>query len=829
MENAPSTSASDHINFNIALTYIKSFASFLLERIEEVSQNYFELYYQRKPDLINLFDASGKNEIKELLKGDLVIFLENILSGKPLEKELQKIEKGNVLYPPGIPKEVIYPLDDSLKFNLINKVFYKYLPQYSSDTFQAMEVLKELEEIQLYFKYKITSLQIDQNQQNIKKERDFAESLINHSTNGIISFNNVSAITMWNKVMETMSGIKREFVLGKKIFDLFPEYRETEEGSAISAVLNGEKVFISERAFASERGFYEANAIPILGVEGEVIGGFIIFNDTSQKRLAAQKIQQSKASLEELNEELVLQINELKKAQDQLKSNEKLLKKTQQLAHLGTWVWHVKKNRIKWSGELREIFGVSEPFTVATIKTYMLKVHPEDRNTILRRIRDAVRSQNPFDYEHRVVLPDGTIRYIHGEGIPEIVEDEIVITGFAQDITLKMKAIETLQASENRFRALCEKSPDAIFLVDKENILYCNYAAVSMLGGKAKGQVLKHSFLDLANSDDGDSQQIRENINKAFNGNSLRFESMLNKFNNELLWTEIIFTPIKLEEKDILHVVIRDISVRKAVENEIKIAHEKLEKINNELEYRIEERTKDLEEINANLMRVNSDMDNFIYSASHDLKAPILNIEGLINELVQNPCYAEGEVKMLIDMMMLCVQKFTRTINDLTNVTKTLRSDSEDIHPVNLEEMISDIKISIQNLIISSEAKISYDFSDCKSIVFSRHSLYSLLYNLINNGIKYRSPQRTPHIFIETREMEDFVELSVKDNGLGLRESDRGKIFLMFKRAHNHVEGSGVGLYLVKRIMENAGGKVEIESEVGVGSRFKLLFKKVNI
>jgi signal transduction histidine kinase len=95
----------------------------------------------------------------------------------------------------------------------------------------------------------------------------------------------------------------------------------------------------------------------------------------------------------------------------------------------------------------------------------------------------------------------------------------------------------------------------------------------------------------------------------------------------------------------------------------------------------------------------------------------------------------------------------------------------------------------------------------------------------LSNAIKYKSFERDPEVLIKTERVEDYLLLIVKDNGLGMDLKKESKIFSMFKRLHDHVEGTGVGLYLVKRIIDNSGGKVEVESEVGIGSTFKIYFK----
>jgi signal transduction histidine kinase len=109
--------------------------------------------------------------------------------------------------------------------------------------------------------------------------------------------------------------------------------------------------------------------------------------------------------------------------------------------------------------------------------------------------------------------------------------------------------------------------------------------------------------------------------------------------------------------------------------------------------------------------------------------------------------------------------------------------------------------------------------------MYAKKNLRSILYNLITNGIKYRSPERVPEIQVQTFQENGYTVLCVQDNGLGLSPTQQSKLFNMFKRLHTHVEGSGIGLYIIKRIIENSGGKIGVESELGRGTTFKVLFK----
>ncbi len=241
--------------------------------------------------------------------------------------------------------------------------------------------------------------------------------------------------------------------------------------------------------------------------------------------------------------------------------------------------------------------------------------------------------------------------------------------------------------------------------------------------------------------------------------------------------------------------------------------------INQELEERVQERTKEL-------TRVNKDLDNFVYTASHDLKAPINNIEGLmtaLQETLQEKCLDMEDISPILGMINESVGRFKNTLLDLTEVAKVQYEEAED--KACFKEILDDVKLNIKDLIKDYEATIIEDFSQAPEILFSRKNLRSIIYNLISNSIKYSSPDRKPEIRITTTPSEDGVLLTVQDNGLGLKKEDQGKIFDMFKRLHSHVDGTGVGLAIVKRIVENCDGCIEFESELGKGSVFKLYLK----
>lgn len=234
---------------------------------------------------------------------------------------------------------------------------------------------------------------------------------------------------------------------------------------------------------------------------------------------------------------------------------------------------------------------------------------------------------------------------------------------------------------------------------------------------------------------------------------------------------------------------------------------------------------------NQKLVNINNDLENFVYTASHDLKAPINNIDGLLNS-VKDELGAECEKKLedsgILEMFNTSIQKFKDTLFDLTTLGKTQNGLAEEIKSrVDFKEVLDQVKFDLMDDIELSHAKIFDYLTEVSFINFSRKNLRSILYNLLSNAIKYASPDRIPEVIIRTSKVkENLILLEVKDNGLGISPEDQEKVFSMYQRIHTHVEGTGVGLNIVKRIVENNGGQIELESLEGKGSTFKIYLKE---
>lgn len=253
-------------------------------------------------------------------------------------------------------------------------------------------------------------------------------------------------------------------------------------------------------------------------------------------------------------------------------------------------------------------------------------------------------------------------------------------------------------------------------------------------------------------------------------------------------------------------------------------AQEMLEKMNQSLEEKVKARTQELENKNAQLSQINFELDNFIYVASHDLKAPVANLEGLIN-IAEDKASSDEELVNLFSFIKTSVHKLDNTIEELSDINRIHRTVGKDIRTLDLEEILQEVENSVSELIKESKARIQKELHVTR-VYFSHTGLRSILYNLISNSLKYRSADRPLDIRITSIVEGQHHKITVSDNGIGFDMSKKDIAFSLFKRLHAHVEGSGMGLYMVKRIMEQLDGNVEVESEIDKGTTFYLYLKK---
>jgi signal transduction histidine kinase/Tfp pilus assembly protein PilF len=254
-------------------------------------------------------------------------------------------------------------------------------------------------------------------------------------------------------------------------------------------------------------------------------------------------------------------------------------------------------------------------------------------------------------------------------------------------------------------------------------------------------------------------------------------------------------------------------------------SHEQLSALNENLQKLVTEKTTDLIRANEELLKQNSELQQFSYSLSHNLRGPVARIMGLA-ALLQNPS-REAEVKNLSNLVLRSSNDLDQVLRDLSKIIDV----KNDLHRVKesvdlAQEWNKCVEILRDS--IPPNASIIARMENLPDTFTVRAIIHSVFINLLSNSIKYRSPERQLRIILSGQLSDQHLVLRYEDNGLGLDLLKyRDTVFKLFKRFHNHVEGRGMGLYLIKTQIESLNGTIDIDSTVGTGTVFRIILPSV--
>jgi len=226
---------------------------------------------------------------------------------------------------------------------------------------------------------------------------------------------------------------------------------------------------------------------------------------------------------------------------------------------------------------------------------------------------------------------------------------------------------------------------------------------------------------------------------------------------------------------------------------------------------------KDLEKIIA-------DHEILLDIISHDIKTPLTSLLISVNLLKNVSPERPENFKPLLQIVENSIVKMKDIIYELTDTRKQEHKYKSEEEILNIEHVLEDVRLAMKEIIEESKAKIRYEIN-ISQLTFNRRKLRSVIYNLVNNAIKYKSPDRQPEICIKTERDDNYFILSITDNGVGIEENKQDQIFSKYFRLENNIPGSGIGLYLVNEIVKNTGGKITVESQKGIGSTFKVFLQ----
>lgn len=250
---------------------------------------------------------------------------------------------------------------------------------------------------------------------------------------------------------------------------------------------------------------------------------------------------------------------------------------------------------------------------------------------------------------------------------------------------------------------------------------------------------------------------------------------------------------------------------------------EELKVENLSLNQEVIDKNHQLVETNKELIRQNNELQQFSYTISHNLRGPVASLTGLLHLI--NHSELNEDNREILQRLTDSVKTLDVTIKDLSNIIDIRNDISRVRQKISLENELIVIKTLLKKDIEDHQVSIETYFQDEPFIYSVKPMLHSVLYNLVSNGIKYRSMERKPVITIKSTSNADHIKLTVADNGLGIDMQNFGpKLFGLYKRFHLHTEGRGLGLFLVKLQVEALEGKIEVESVLHEGTKFTLTF-----
>jgi PAS domain S-box-containing protein len=224
------------------------------------------------------------------------------------------------------------------------------------------------------------------------------------------------------------------------------------------------------------------------------------------------------------------------------------------------------------------------------------------------------------------------------------------------------------------------------------------------------------------------------------------------------------------------------------------------------------------------LVKQNNDLRQFSFIASHNLRGPVASIMGLVNLFTMEEL--PQDAAQLVTMLTHSVQRLDSVIRDLSLILEIRSDEMHAKERVQLSDVLNDIQTALESQINEAGARLIINAEEVKSFYTIKSYFHSILYNLISNAIKYRSPKRSPVIIIATFKTKEGVEIKIEDNGIGIDlEKFKDKVFMLYQRFHLEVEGKGLGLYMVRSQIQTLNGAIEIESEPDRGTAFTITFR----
>ncbi len=538
--------------------------------------------------------------------------------------------------------------------------------------------------------------------------------------------------------------------------------------------------------------------------------------DRVQRRTA--QLEKAKQQIEALLDQERQARTNLQAAKNRLQDTAERLNLALSAAQMGSWDWQLDSDSQIWSAQTERILGF-EPGTAShTAETWADRVHPDDLPVMEGLIQQAIATQSEFEGQYRVQWPDRTWHWVSAYGRVVAVKDQRSqrMVGVMQDITAAKQAELSLRASETRFRAVFEQAAVGMARLNLQGQwIQVNQKLCDILGYKPHDLLYEHFETITYEADKAqDEAYFQQLITGA--QTSLQFEKRYLRQDGTPIWVLVtVSTESDADDSSTaLIAIIEDIKDRKAASEELLRRADELSHTNLVLAH-----------TTAMLEQRNAELDQFAYVTSHDLKAPLRAISNLADWIGED---LEGQIppenRHQLGLLRNRVQRMEALINGLLEYSRVGRRQRS-IVAVDLNLLLVNVVDSLApppDFVVDIPA-------DMPTLYSHKTALGQVFANLINNAIKHH--HRLDEADLEGvrgtvrltwQAQNGWLEFAIADDGPGIAPQYHDKIFTIFQtlKARDDFESTGVGLAVVKKIVEAENGRVWLTSTVGAGTTF---------
>ena len=495
-----------------------------------------------------------------------------------------------------------------------------------------------------------------------------------------------------------------------------------------------------------------------------------------------------------------------KQAEEELRESKANLAMAQKMARIGSWEYNIVTNKSIWSDETYRLFGFEPHEFEITYKYYLDAIlHPKDRERVVEEVNNALEHDDGYDGEYRIITKDGQVLTMHS--IAKLDRDSngnpVRMIVSIQDITKRKQVEEELKKSEERFSVALKDSKTTVFTQDSELIYTWVYNPAP---GLTPDFVVGKTDHDLVSSND--AKVLTEMKRRVLETGVAEHGTIRFTIEGVPSYHDLNVEPLRDGNEHIVGVI--------GVSNnitDIKHAEKEIQKLNDELEQRVRERTIQLE-------TANQELESFAYSVSHELRAPLRSMDGFSHAIVKQ--YSDNMDDEGIDFfsrIRAASQKMAELIDALLELPRLSRAEMS-IADVDLSRLARNAVEYLRN----SEPGRNVTFRIVDGLITKgdRKFLQAVVVNLMANAWKFTSKKESVQIEFGSEDQNGKTVFYVRDNGAGFNMDYADKLFRPFQRLHSAEEfpGTGVGLASAKRIIDRHGGDIWAEGRVGQGATF---------